>query len=267
MKFPVYDQSPANTESVIPPLKEIFRDAKIEIITFNSSDLKNGLLREKDTVGFSLPGIIGETSFYTDQIGDSGLREISASVSEGRVMLAICAGAYFICRQTVYEPHWGPHKTRQPAAAIFNAVARGPVGRMGGRFDPEFWPSDLSSCEVLFKSSDGIWRNAAVAYGNGPAFYPDQHRDPALEPLAYYISGPKPALAAASLTHGEGKILLLGVLPHIGWREIAPYPGFERIKGVMEALKSYEDRRQDFQNVIGSRLKDQILTYQKKHFI
>lgn len=272
MKFPVYSERPANTESVIPPLQEIFRGTDVQVIEFDSADLRNGLLREKDTVGFSLPGIIGEISAYTDQIGETGLREMSEAIREGRVMLAICAGAYFITRQTIYEPSWGLKKERTPLNHIFKAVARGPIADMGGRYDPEFWPSDLSLAQVWYKAAGKPhgkehWKHAAVAYGNGPSFYLDDPQDPALEPLAFYSHVPNMPIAAASLQHGEGKVLLLGALPHIGYQDVAPHPGTERIRRLLDDMKAHEPKRREFMDSVAARLQAQILTYREKFSI
>ncbi|QQG37181.1 MAG: hypothetical protein HYS17_05310 [Micavibrio aeruginosavorus] len=266
MKFPVYSERPANTESVIPPLKDIFKGTGINVCVFDSGDLRNGILREPDTVGFSLPGIIGEVSGYTDQIGEAGLQEMSAAIRPGRIMLAVCAGAYFPHRQTIYDPQWGPKRNRAPLNHLIKGVARGPVADMGGQYDPSLWPSDLSLCDVWYKTAgstrlDSTWQRASIAYGNGPAFYPDNPHDPNLEPLAFYAAVPGKPLAAASLQHGAGKILMLGVLPHIGYRDIPQLEGFAKVRQLMEDLKAHEAPRQDFQRLIGERLKDQIHTY------
>jgi len=272
MKFLIYSERPANTESVIPPLKEIFRGTGIDVVEFNSCDLHSGILRERDTVGFSLPGIIGETSSYTDQIGEAGLREMSAAIREGRVMLAICAGAYFISRKTIYDPAWGPRKSRVPENYIVNAVAQGPVADMGGRYDSTGWPSTISLAQIWYKAAarpddKEHWKHAAFAYGNGPGLDFDFPDSPDLEPLAYYSHVPGKPLAAASLRHGDGKILMLGALPHIGYREVAPHPGTERIRKLLSDMKPHEPARQDFMNNVGDRLRSHILTYRQKFSI
>lgn len=263
MKFPVYCERPANIESVIPPLKEIFRGTAVEVTTFDSQDLKNGLLRQPDVVGFSLPGIIGEVSQYTAQIGETGLQEMATSIREGRIMLAICAGAYFPHRETVYDPSWGTKRGRTPLNHFIKGVARGPVADMGGQYDPSLWPSDLSLCEVWYKSHSAgkqqTWTRTAVAYGNGPAFYPDNPQDPDLEPLAFYAAVPGKPLAAAVQKLGQGKVLMLGVLPHIGYLEIPETKGLAEIRQLMEDLKTHEAGRQDFQRVVGQRLREHIL--------
>lgn len=266
MKFPVYSERPANTESVVPPLREIFRGTAVTVCEFTSADLRQGILREPDTVGFSLPGIIGEVSSYTDQIGETGLQEMSAAIHAGRVMLAICAGAYFPHRQTIYDPSWGQRRSRTPINHLIKGLAQGPVADMGGQYDPSLWPSDLSLCDVWHKTAgstalNSTWHRTSVAYGNGPAFYPDNPDDPDLEPLAFYASVPGKPLAAASLQHGAGKILMLGVLPHIGYRDIPQMEGFAKVKQLMEDLKGHESGRQSFQHLIGERLRMQINTY------
>lgn len=272
MLFPVYSERPANTESVITPLKEIFRGTNIRVTEFDSRDLRHGILRAKDTVGFCLPGIIGETSGYSDQLGEDGLREMSRAVKQGRAMLAVCAGAYFISRETIYSPPWGPRKSRAPVHHLFSSSARGPVENQGGLYDPSCWPSDLSLAQVWYKSAaephgKAHWKQAAIAYGNGPALYLDNPQDPAIEPLAYYRNMPQRPLAAACARHGEGRIVLLGALPHIGYREIAPYPGLERVRRLLEDMKPHEPAREDFMQTVADRIRAQILTYRSKFSI
>lgn len=271
MKFPVYSQSPANTESVIPPLKEIFKGTDITVIEFNSSDLRNGILRERDTVGFSLPGIIGETSGYTDQLGEYGLQEMSAATREGRVMLAICAGLFFITRETIYAPKWGPYKSRTPRNHLLKAQGYGPVTDMGRQFESS-WPSTLTLAQVWYKSVAKLngkddWRHAAVPYGNGPAIILDNPDDPTIERLAYYSEVPNNPLAALSVEHGDGRIIGLGALPHIGYIEIAPHPDFESLRNLLRDMKPHEPARQDFMDTVAQRLHSQILTYRQKFSI
>ncbi len=272
MKFPVYSERPANTESVIPPLKEIFKGTNIRVTAFNSDDLRKGILRDKDTVGFCLPGIIGETSSYADQIGEYGLHEMSRAVKQGRVMLAVCAGAYFVSRETIYAPSWGPRKGRTPVNHLLAASARGPVENQGGQYDPSYWPSDLSLARIWYKSTTkphdkDHWKHAGFAYGNGPALYLDNPQDPDVEPLAYYRDMPKNALAAASVKHGEGHIVLLGALPHIGYQEIDPFPKLKRIRNLLADMKPYEPDRQDFMQTVADRIHAQVLTYRSKFSI
>lgn len=272
MKFTVYSERPANTESVIPPLKEIFKGTGIHVTEFNSDDLRKGILREKDTVGFCLPGIIGENSAYTDQIGEYGLHEMSRAVKPGRVMLAVCAGAFFITRRTIYSPSWGPHKSRNPVNHMVQATGSGPVKDLGGQYDPSYWPSDLSLARVWYKSAaqpydKDHWKHAAIAYGNGPALYLDDPHNPDVEALAYYSHIPQKPLAAANITHGEGRIVMLGALPHIGYREIAPYPGLERVRRLLEDMRPHEPARQDLMQTVANRLHSQILTYRQKFSI
>ncbi len=258
MNFLVYNQRPANLESTLPLLRDIFRDTDINVREFDSADLKRGILNRADTVGFCLPGIVGEVSGYTDQIGEDGLRQMSEAVAKGRFMLAICAGAYFVSRQTIYAPSWGPAKKRSPSTAIFNAIAQGPVANLGTEHG-------LSLSDVKYKAQDGTWRKTKFAYGNGPAFY--SYPADNLEPLAYFGEVEGEPLAAASVSHGEGQIVLLGVLPNIGWREVRPDNGFEEIKAFVDTMKAYENDRMEFIATLDDKIKHQIATYRERHFI
>ena len=221
---------------------------------FGGDDLKSGILDEPDTFGFCLPGIIGEVSGYSDQIGNSGLIAMSRSIKEGRMMIAICAGAYFISRETYWQPKWGPSKFRSPTAAIFNSAAIGP--------HPEIADEHcLRLADITYKSPNGTWCKNKVAYGNGPVFY-DYAKDN-LEPLAYYQFSDEQPLAAGILQHGMGQVLMTGILPTIGWQEVRLVPGIEKTKEFADSLKPYEPGREDFMSTIKQRTQSQLIAYRQ----
>ena len=249
MKFPVYSQYPADTEQTIQSLKKIFAGTDVQVAEFNSADLHNGILQEDDTVGFSLPGITGEVSGYTDQIGEVGLQSMSESVRAGRVMLTSFAGSYFISRQTIFEPIWGKRKTRTPVNPIFKGVAHGPASAISQRANEVLLP-------IQYKVNDTLWKVTNLPCASAPVFYPDDPESSDLEILARYATLPQTPVAGASLSIGEGKVIILAAMPHVGW-----------LQNLMKSMKPESPQQQDFTSVIANRLQRQILTYREKFSI
>lgn len=257
MKFLVYSEAPAATVCISIFLKEVFRNAAVSLVEFGSADLRNGIIHEPDVVGFCLPAIRGQRSGYTDQIGDWGQREMTRAVAAGRIMLTVCAGTYFINRKTIYNAPWNDTiLIRTPATPMFNGIAQGPADEFADEYC-------LTLCPVIYLSQDGAWKEAKMAYGNGPMIFPDNPNDPGFEPLAHYASVPGVPIAAASQSIGLGQVLMLGILPYISPVIIYPTQDNEEVRRLVDAMIPHEPQRLDFSGVINTRIRKQVLAYQK----
>src|SRR5688500_8828021 len=103
----VYSQYPASTGSLMPSLREVFPAAAYNLHHVYQTDIKNGILHQPDSRLLVLPGITGEQSGYTAQLDKAALDDIHHFIStRNNVLLTICAGTYFVCRETLYDPHW-----------------------------------------------------------------------------------------------------------------------------------------------------------------
>lgn len=196
-----------------------------------------------------IPGIFGDDCRYTDLLGgEAGHKKINDYVARGGVLLTVCAGSYFVTLRTEWQPHWGPAKARENLRALFNGVARGPVGPGRQATGAPHSYSDCTMIQVRYKSADGAWRETEIAYGNGPALYPDEDQ-PGLEVLARYNGVAGNPAAAAWLKHGRGAVLWLGVLPYMGFRRTAADNDSAlaaKYRDFMESLRGSEDGRRDF---------------------
>ena len=206
-----------------------------------------------------IPGISGDDCRYTDLMGgEAGHRKLHGYVERGGVLLTVCAGSYFITRKTEWTPHWGRAKERVNASALFNAVARGPVGEGRQAATPGTY-NDCTMAPVSYRGADGRWHETEVAYGNGPALYPDDDTQD-MDVLARYSGVPGSPIAAAWLKQGKGAVLWLGVLPYLGYEDtpMEPGPFTDKYRGLMEKLKASEAGRQDFWAALVGRITDHL---------
>lgn len=255
----VYSEFPASIGSLLPSLQSAFPKADYTIKTINSADIKNGILSQPQSRLLVLPGVSGESSRYTAQIDKTALDNIHDFVTARQnVLLSICAGTYFICRETIYAPAWGPTKTKQSLRPLFNASARGPVVPHGIKPDPQQGLSDVEIVPIRFKDQNGSWRKTGICYGNGPGLYPDTPNHPDTEILAVYDRCPD--MSAALIRHrtGAGAIYLSSILPEIGYHNINPQSGLTHAITLMNALQPHEMGRRALWQDLTNRIKKDL---------
>lgn len=255
----LYSEHPASTGSLIFSLRSAFPAADYNLRQIYQADIRGGILRQPDSRLLILPGIIGEDSHYTTQLDKAALDDIHDFVStKNNVLLTICAGTYFSCRETLYDPPWGNRKTQYSLRPLFNALAHGPVQPHGVKATPESHFSDVSVVPIRFKTPDGRWLKTGICYGNGPGIYPDTPGHPDTETLAVYddVDGHPAALIRQRV--GEGAVYLSSILPEIGWQDIRPHPGLEHITALMNDLKQHEAGQQALWRSLTNRIKQDL---------
>lgn len=255
----VYAQYPASTGSLLPSLSEIFPTASYNIRRIYQGDIKNGILRQPESRLLILPGITGEHSGYTAQLDKAALDDIHHFVSaNNNALLTICAGTYFVCRETLYDPPWRQAKTKQSLRPLFNALARGPVPPHGLQPGPASHFNDVSIIPVQYKAMNGQWHKTGVCYGNGPGIHPDTQGDPDMEILAVYDAAPGKPAALVRQRIGAGSAYLCSILPEIGWQDIRPHPGLQHLTELMDDLKPHEAGRAALWHDLGARIRRDI---------
>ncbi len=256
----VYSEYPASTGSLIPSLRAVFPGAAYPLHQIYQADIRNGILRQPDARILVLPGITGEDSLYTAQLDRAALDDIHHFVStQKNVILTICAGTYFVCRETIYDPPWCNRKTKQSIRPLFNALAHGPVPPYGRKPLPSSQFGNISVAPIRFRGLDGQWHKTGICYGNGPGLYPDAPDDPDTEILAIYDStanGQPAALIRQRI--GAGALYLSSMHPENGWQNIRSGPGMAHIKTLMDELKPHEPGRLALWQDLAARMKRDI---------
>lgn len=258
-KILVYADDKAAIGSIITSLQDSFNRKEFRIEKIKAADIRNGALRDPKAQIFILPGIVGDVSPYSSQLGQTELAEIHGFLkSKPNVMLTICAGSYFVSRETVYTPPWSAPRGRKSLAPLFNGAARGPVADYARASTPESRFDDVVVVPVNFKKADGSWEKTKICYGNGPALYPDDEKDPAVEVLATFADSPGQPAALLRQSTGQGALYMSCVLPEISYQHIAPARGLKSARQLMKDLKPYEAGRNCLWNTLITRMKQDL---------
>lgn len=253
----IYDDPRAQTSiSCLPQiLSESFPDRKIYTALTDSFMRAVGENRAAIAV---IPGIWSEDSKYYDLMGGAeGQRKLKEFVENGGILMTVCAGSYLVSRRTEYTPPWGKMRERDNPSALFNAIARGPLQGLSMRPDGDEWYDGVHAVPVNFKADDGTWKDAHIAYGNGPALFPDES-DHRCEVLARYSGLPGAPIAAAWKEKGAGAALWLGVLPHIGWQPVGDHASVKKVRRLMDELKPHETARKEFWDGMMDRVRSRL---------
>jgi glutamine amidotransferase-like uncharacterized protein len=255
----VYADSLTATGSLMLSLQDSFHAPDYKIRRITAQDILNGVLRAADARIFILPGITGEVSPYTAQLPETALREIDDFVSrDHNVMMTLCAGSYFISRQTVYTPEHGAAKGRFSLLPLFNGVARGPVAGYGRKATDDCPFDDVIGVPGTFKTGQGAWEQGKICYGNGPALYPDDENDPHIEILARYADVAGEPAALLRQARGKGSIYLSCILPDIAHHHIAAERIHPSARRLMKDLKDNEPDRQKLWTSLTNRIKQDL---------
>ncbi len=258
MRVLVYSQQPTASSSVIAMMNTYMQPRGIAVETCGGEDVHKGILNQTDVAGLVIPGIIGDESAYSGQIGEEGMERITNAVAKGRFLMTLCAGTYFICRETVYAPSWGEKRERQPARYLFNATATGPLeDGLSHVWKDQNGRSRLAMAPLTFNGEE----TALIAYGNGPVITPDDINDPDLEILGRFTKPPGQPVAAFSKRHGRGVIVGLSVLPDIEPLSIGNYYRDGILNHVSHVLNFHEAGRKAFLDHIMAPVLTQIETY------
>lgn len=254
----IYDEHPASTWAVHTAMKKSFARESANVIRITANDIRAGVLQKENSRIFVLPGILGENSAYPAQLDGAALKNIHDFVERrNNVLLTICAGTYFICRETRYTPPWGTAKRESCLSPLFDACASGPlVTNKPRKGDPEI--SDVRVVNIRFKDMSGNWHKTGIAYGNGPAIYPDRPDDPGMDILAIYedVAGQPPAIIRHA--RGAGAIYMCGILPETGYIEVSPQPDMKRFIQIMDTLKPHETGRVVLWNSLVKRIRQDL---------
>ena len=252
----VYNDDKMAISSLLPSLRASFNQDLFHIKQITASDIHKGILQRHASRFLVLPGIIGEISPYTEQLGNGEMHEVQKFMSHGRnALLTICAGSAFISKKTLYMPPHGTPRGRMSNIPLFNGLARGPVGPYGRACTADSRFSDVIVVPVRYKDMDGTWKDTGVCYGNGPALYPDDPNDPSVEILCTYTDIPDNPAAILRQSVGTGVAYMSCVLPEIAHQHVSPHPGLHNAQQLMADLKPHEPGRKALWDNLTTRIK------------
>lgn len=220
-KFLVYDDEGVSIGSLLTSLKTEFENTSIEISRCSALDiLNNPHLFDHNTIGFWLPGIIGENCLYTDQLGHEGIRILKHQIeTNGHSIIGTCAGAYCLAQKTQYDTEWGTHKSRMFGLNHFPGIAKGPISPLAKRPDTSI--DELSDCSLALltlEQENQDHQVIGVCYGNGPQLeLSSGNHDVTI--IARYTAIPDNPIAIAMRNVGQGLSIFSGVLPEITGQE------------------------------------------------
>ncbi len=94
------DYGCADVSSLYAELTSYFQDKGIRVDFTDAAEIKNGVLN-RDVKAFFLGG--GAGTPYMQKLAGRGNESVRRYVSEGGVYFGICAGAYYACREILFE--------------------------------------------------------------------------------------------------------------------------------------------------------------------
>jgi glutamine amidotransferase-like uncharacterized protein len=94
------------------------------ILFMDAEDIKNGVLTEQ-VAAFIMPG--GASRYVSDKLNGAGNKLIKDYVAQGGLYIGICAGAYYGCQQTKWQPAIGPAFMLENELGFFPGIAKGPA--------------------------------------------------------------------------------------------------------------------------------------------
>jgi glutamine amidotransferase-like uncharacterized protein len=254
----IYNDEKTAIGSLVPSLSNSFNTDQFNLIRIKAKDIRNGVLDRPQSRFLILPGIIGDVSPYTDQLGNGEMNHVADFLRRGNVMLAKCAGAAFVSKSTIFTPHYAPARSRTAVTPLFNGVARVPVGSYGRECSPESSFSDVLVVPVRYKDIKGSWHETGICYGNGPALYTEDPNDPSVEILGRYTNIPGEPAAIIRQKVGAGTVYLSCVLADIGYQYIEPQPNLQNAIQLMSDLKPYEAGRKALWDDLTTRIKNDL---------
>lgn len=194
------DYGCADVSSLYAELASYFCKEGLSVDFTDAAEIKNGALDAK-VKAFFLGG--GAGTPYMQKLAGEGNRRIRGYVRNGGIYFGICAGAYYACRDIVFEEDI-------PELCIKNQTGLNLVeGRAVGTLYKEYnlLPYALTAFSakvVQIRFQDG--RTYPALYHGGPFF-----DGPDGEILAVYDSPAEDRAAVITKPFGRGKVVLSGV--------------------------------------------------------
>lgn len=242
LKILIYrDYGCADVSSLKEELASLFSETGVEIGFTDAAGIAGGALKS-DVLALFIGG--GAGTPYRQKLGAGGNAAIRKYVENGGVYFGICAGAYYACREIIFE------RDVPELCIIDNCGLDLYDGRAVGTLRREF--GLLPYAKTAFSAAAVDLRRPKeteafkIHYHGGPYF----EGDPAAQVLAEYALE-TPAAAAVTKEFGRGRVILSGVHFEDSAERLSRglHPlqcDFEPAARAVSALRAGENARREF---------------------
>lgn len=197
------DYGCSDTTALTAGLREYFEPRGCSVGFTDAAGIINGGELNDEVLAFFIPG--GAGTPYRHKLQVLGNDKIREYVQNGGIYYGICAGAYYACRNTVFEADIP--ELKKVTECGLNLLEGRAIGTLYKELNIRPYDKNAESAAVV----ELIWndnRKYAAYYHGGPYFEPfnlDEN-----EVLARYnLEGKQPAVI--SRNYGKGKVILSGV--------------------------------------------------------
>lgn len=197
------DYGCSDTTALTAGLREYFEPCGCSVGFTDAAGIINGGELNDEVLAFFIPG--GAGTPYRHKLQVLGNDKIREYVQNGGIYYGICAGAYYACRNTVFEADIP--ELKKVTECGLNLLEGKAIGTLYKELNIRPYDKNAESAAVV----ELIWndnRKYAAYYHGGPYFEPfnlDEN-----EVLARYnLEGKQPAVI--SRNYGKGKVILSGV--------------------------------------------------------
>lgn len=195
------DYGCAPVEALERELRNYFVPRGFRVEFVDAAGIRAGALEEKDVAALWFSG--GAAGAYRSKLGNEGEAAVRRYVEAGGIYAGICAGAYYACKDILFEEDIPQLKVYAQGLGLVKTTAEGTL-KKNLRLLP-FAVTEASAAVVQLEWADE--RKYWAHYLGGPWF---KEQDDEAEVLARYNIVGKPA-AILKKNIGKGLVLLSGV--------------------------------------------------------
>lgn len=197
------DAGCADINILVSALKSYFGPRGCRVVPVNAQEIISEKKLNETVLAFFMPG--GADTPYRQKLAVQGNTLIRDYVKRGGIYYGICAGAYYACRETIFEADIPSLKIRH------NGGLDLVEGKAIGTLYKELQIAPYAKTGSASAAVHLIWQDGQkyiAHYHGGPYFHLSDSSE--IEILAHYdLREPKPAIVARQ--YGNGKVIISGV--------------------------------------------------------
>lgn len=197
------DYGCADVSALEKGLRGYFEPRGCSVGFTDAAGIINGNELNDEVLAFFIPG--GAGTPYRRKLEVLGNEKIREYVSDGGIYYGICAGAYYACRQTIFEADIPELKIISECG--LNLVEGKAVGTLYKELGILPYAKNAESSAAV----ELLWNDGKIYtahYHGGPFFEPD-NQDESIILARYNFADKRPAVISKHF--GKGKVILSGV--------------------------------------------------------